>query len=487
MPNSIATNRNVGGGGIPANLTTLSVSWLNNQFVAKAIHHGVVEGTWERVTEAEAAADFGDLIREAVQQTHYHGATVSLLLANSRLAQQLVDVPPVTGGDLKKVIQREAQQQKLFSGEAVWTFQSSLTVKGVQWVILHLFPKTSLDRLVQGCRQNGLHLNSVVPVSAVLHQQLTQLPLDKDDVALLAAETGGCTTIVVGRADGQLLLVRTLLDNWNEHAERLALDLKRTISFVTRQYGLALNRGVWVFGPGAAQRAQALQEQIETPVTVSPVEYQPAYWAIEAAKLRPAISPNFIGLELQQAPQRRIFARVVAAGTALIVLASVTVAILLQLLARQQTANVEILRHRAEQLQTQRQKLERRNLELAGKEQLVKLVLEDRHPPVPAWLLGYLSEAVPADLVVTNLHVKMEGDSWRLNLVGTLQAVGREPAPATHTNAVGVLADRLANGPFHLTILNRSDHGEPATERAGLPGSGPVTTENQFLIGGVMQ
>jgi len=486
MPEPTA-NRPADGGGRPANLTTLSISWLNDQFAAMAIHHGVAGGTWERTAAAETAADFASLVREAVQQTNYHGTTVSLLLASSRLAQQLVDVPPVTGTNLEKVIQREAQQQKLFSGEAAWTFQSSIRLKDVQWVILHLVPKTLLDRLVQGCRQNGLHLNSVVPVSAVLHRQFARLPLEKDDVALLAAETGGCTTIVVGRADGQLLLVRTLMDNWNENVERLALDLKRTISFVTQQYGLALNRGVWVFGSGAAQQAPALQDQLEAPVAVSPVACQPAYWTIESAKLRPASSPNFIGLELQQAPRRRIFARVVAASTALIVLASVTVTILLHLLARQQTANIEILRNRAGQLQTQRQQLEQRNTDLAGKEQLIKLVLEDRHPPVPVWVLGYLSEAVPAGLVVTNLHVKMEGDSWRFNLAGRLQAGGEEPAPDTPTNAVGLLADRLVNGPFHLTILNRSDHGEPAPERAGVPGNWPATTENQFLIGGVIR
>ena len=145
-----------------------------SQFTALAVHHGVVEGTWAGVADPENVTDFAGLIREAVEKTNYHGSTVSLLLANSRLTQQLIEVPPVKGANLKKSSQREAEQQKLFSGEAAWTFQNSLAVKGVQRVILHLMPSTGLERLIQACQQNGLHLNSVMPVSAVLQQQLSR-------------------------------------------------------------------------------------------------------------------------------------------------------------------------------------------------------------------------------------------------------------------------------------------------------------------------
>jgi hypothetical protein len=466
---------------ISSNLTTLSISWLNQQFCCVAIHRGAVVGTWETLVDPENGTDFASLIREAVQKTNYHGTAVSLVLANSRLVQQLVDVPPVTGSALNKVIQREALQQKLFSGEAAWAFQNSLAVKGVQRVILHLLPKSLLDRLMLACRQNNLNLNSVLPVSAVLHHQLTQLPLDKGDVALLAAETSGNTTVVVARADGQLLLVRTLIGSWNENVERLVLDLKRTSSFISQQHGLTINRGMWVFGTGAEQQAKVLQPQVETSVTVSPVPYESTYWAIEAAKLRPAITPNFIGEKLQHAPQRRIFARIVAVCTALLVAGSLALAVVLHVLARQEAASTVILQKRVDQLQAQHQQLEQRNAELASKSQLVQLVLEGRHPPVPAWVLGYLSEAVPADLVVTSFHVKLEDDLWKLHLAGTLQTSDKPAAPTALNDAVGVLADRLANGPFHLTILSRSDHDKSARPNSK---SAPV---NQFVIEGVMR
>src|SRR5258708_37763853 len=132
------------GSAIPAHLTTLSVSWLNGQCKAVSVQRGALEGTWENPAEAGSAADFETLIREAVQKTGFRGQTVSLGLAHPRLVQQLVDVPPVKGSALKKVLQRLAQQQKFFTGEAAWTFQSSPSEKPDQSVILHLFPKLLL-------------------------------------------------------------------------------------------------------------------------------------------------------------------------------------------------------------------------------------------------------------------------------------------------------------------------------------------------------
>src|ERR1019366_9224193 len=119
---------------------------------------------------------------------------------------------------------------------------------------------------------------------AGLHRQLTQLPLEEKEVVVLAAETGGSTTVVIGRRDGQLLMVRTLPNTWNGSVERLAVDLNRTILFLSQQSGVTINEGVWLFGAGAREQAQALQGQMQLPVSVSPMEYQPSYWAVDALK-----------------------------------------------------------------------------------------------------------------------------------------------------------------------------------------------------------
>src|SRR5437762_3213359 len=99
-------NRKSAADAIPSHLTTLSVSWLNNQFKAVAVHRGTVQGRWERPGVTDGPGNFGAFIREAVQQTGYEGQTVSLLPAHPRLVQQLVDLPPVKRAMLSKLVQR---------------------------------------------------------------------------------------------------------------------------------------------------------------------------------------------------------------------------------------------------------------------------------------------------------------------------------------------------------------------------------------------
>ncbi len=226
---------------IPRHLTTLSVSWLNTQVKAVAVQRGQVTGTWEPpASEADAAADFEAILRQAVKETGYRGQTVSLVLAHPRLVQHMVDVPSVKGAALNKVIQRQAAQQKFFSGEAAYASQMLASAKNSRRVLLHLFPRLTLNQFMVACRRNDLHLVSVLPASAALQQQLPALALQRADVVMLAAETGGATTLVICDGDGRLLLARTLQGTWNEDPAKLALDLNRTVLFVSQQFNVTL-------------------------------------------------------------------------------------------------------------------------------------------------------------------------------------------------------------------------------------------------------
>src|SRR5262249_50375350 len=152
-------------------------------------HRGEVEGVWECPGPVDGAGRLEAVLNQAIEHTQYRGHTISLVMAHPRLVQQLVDVPPVKGPSLRKILQRQAHQQNMFAGDAVWACQGSPAAKGPQRVVLHLFPKALLTQMLQGCQRNGYYLTSALPPSAVLHQQLRQLPLEKGEVALLAAET----------------------------------------------------------------------------------------------------------------------------------------------------------------------------------------------------------------------------------------------------------------------------------------------------------
>jgi hypothetical protein len=429
------------------------VSWLYDQFKAVSVQRGVVEASWEHAGPIEGASHFEALLKEAIQETGYRGQTVSLLLAHQRLAQQMVDVPPVKGTMLAKLMQRHAQQQKVFQGEAAWAFQTTPAPKGTQRVLLHLFPRILLNQLSQASRRHDLHLVSVMPPSVVLQQQLASLPADKGELSLLAAETGNSTTVVIGRHDGEILLARTLPGTWKESADRLALDLNRTVLFASQQYGVNIDNGIWLFGAGAEEKLQAVQSQVQVPVRVSPVEASPFYWATTSLKLRTDSVPNFISAEMQKAPQRRVFAKVVAAGTILAFLASIAGSGYILLQAQQELKNIATLGRQIEQLQTRQQQLQKRNQELAQKRQVTRMVLDEQTPPVPAWFLAYLGETVPSDLVITNCHLKHEGEYWRVQLGGTKQTLETPLSQEDTEKALNTLKTRLASGPFHLVVL----------------------------------
>jgi hypothetical protein len=450
---SLVKKRKLSSGAIPANLTTLSISWLNGQFKAVSVHRGQIESSWERPGNTEGPEHFDAFIREAVHQTGYRGQTVMLVLAHPRLAQQLIDLPPVKGKKLDKVIQHQARQQKVFQGEASWASQPCPPGKTAQRVVLHLLPKQLINQLVLGCKRNALRLTAVIPPSAVLHQQFEHLGLQKDEVGLLAAETGGSTTLSAGGNDGQILLARTLPGSWNEDPQRLGVDLNRTALFISQQYSAPINRGLWLFGPGAEEKVEAIQRHIQLPVEISPVLDEPFYWATEAAKLRVEQSPNLVSRELREQPQRRVFATAIVVITTLMIIGSLLASSYFLAQTRQETATARTIERDVDRLQTTKADLEKLDRELSRKKQVIRLILGERPPPVPAWFLAYLNESVPPELVVTNLHIVREEDYYKVQVGGTMQKGLPPVANAEVSDPVDVLKARLAGPPFHVKIV----------------------------------
>jgi hypothetical protein len=247
---------------------------------------------------------------------------------------------------------------------------------------------------------------------------------------------------------------------------------------------VAINKGIWLFGTGAEQQLEAIRQYVQLPVEVSPVKYDPIYWARESLRLRPAQSPNLISPIQQKAPQRQAFARVVAAATIFVVLGLLGLSVYASYQARQEAADIQTLSQHVRRLQAHQIELQGRAVRLSHNEQTAGLVLNNRPQPVPAWFLGYLSEAVPSELVVTNLQIKRDADAWRVHLAGAYQTAIREPTPALLAQAVTVLTNRLVNGPFHLAVAPVEEQ-DPASG-AKRPGVGTrIGTWVANVAGGV--
>src|SRR5437667_8960793 len=275
--------------------TVLTICLLNERLSATAVHRDEVAGTWERPEPVTDLADFASVLREAIERTGYTGTAVSVVLAHQRLAQQLVETPPVKGRNLKLFLQSRVKQLKPFTSEAAWSYQAALPTRNAQATLLHLLPRELLDQLVQGCQQLELQCARVVPASAILQRQLAELPLEHNEVALLAADSGGTNTVVIGRKDGQIHLGRTLNNSWNAHADRVNVDLNRTLLYVKQQFGAAVS-SVWLFGDGAQNQIDRIRTALRLPVKLSPVQSGPFYWNQGALEIPVEDTYNLISL-----------------------------------------------------------------------------------------------------------------------------------------------------------------------------------------------
>jgi hypothetical protein len=403
-----------------------------------------------------------------------------MVLAHPRLGHQLVEAPPAQSGGvvrflerqlqmvfylgvpppgqpaLVRYVQRQAQSLKTFDGEAAWCFEPTLPSRGTNRLLLHLFPKTLLNLLIQACARNDLFLAAVVPAMAVLQSQLQGLPIEKDEIALLAGNTAGSTAVIVGRKDGQILLGRTLTGNWNQNPDQFQVELQRTVLFVSQEFGLNVN-GLWLFGPGAADHLAGLQAETGISTRLSPVADHDLYWAHDPLLLPPETAPNLLSREERQRPLRRLWLKLASWGTLLLVVFAVATSLYLGVLMRQERGQFQRLQLEVGQLQVRHQALQALDQQLASKQELVKLVSDDRLPPVPGWLLGFLGEAVPPELLLTNLHVWRQENLWHLKLAGVVQpATNAEPATLL-SNAVALLNRRLAAAPFNMKVPSAPD------------------------------
>jgi hypothetical protein len=274
--------------------------------------------------------------------------------------------------------------------------------------------------------------------------------------------------VLVGHSDGRVLLARALPGNWNEALPALALDLRRTMLFVNQQHSVDV-QALFVFGPNTAERAPELQAQVGLPTRPSPTTASEDYWATEALRLRAGAAQNFISREEQLAPQRRRRAWLLGSVTSAVVIVCLAFAFHLHRLRGLEIQNLAGLREQTSILQVRHRELEDVHADLARRRDLVDLVAGGRTAPVPSWTLGYLSDAVPRELVVTNLVVRREADAWLLRLAGTAQPGGTNDRSAILQQGLTVLTNRLATGPLHVYFHQTGPTNAPPAAKGPTP------------------
>ncbi len=510
---------------------TLSFSWLNGQLKFLHAREDLTVATWEcngRVEDlGTPELDLPSLLREAVKQTGYAGTNVALVLEHPRLSHQLVETPPAGGRDQVLYIERLVGQLKGSEEEVAWSWQPTESIKMNKGLVLYMLPQPLLEQLIQGCREAGLHLLVLVSTTAVLANQLPQLPLEEGEIALLAAEIEGETAVVVGRKQGAIFSERSLRHCWQKDPERVVLEINRSILFVKQQFGADIN-SLWFFGAGAEQQSELMAPEAQVPVHLSPVAFTPFYWAEQLLNLPPEATANLISKRQREAPRRRVLARITGFLVGgLLVAPSLVLSAWIETKVWSQSSAVETMKPQAAAWQIQKDALQKHIAELDQTKQLTQLIEEQKLAPIPGWVLAYIANITPDELLLTELQVKRMDDiseaagndlgkktksrakATKVNLTGVPEAPpgglwsvrlvgdGKAAAPTGETAATDILkvfedwTHKLTTGPLHLKITHMTLPAAQAGKSAEWLMTGGATPgaarRPPFIIEGVMR
>jgi len=446
----------------------LGVSWLNNFLQVAVVQQGQVTAEWSSPLSGEDVRDLGDLLREAVKRTGFAGNSASLVFAHPQFIQQLMDAPPAKGAALDAYLQRQVDQQKGPEGALSWVAQPRLHSKNGQGLLLSLLPESLLEQLKREFSRAGLRLKVLVPVTAVLQEQLSRVPRSPTETVLIVADTNGLSSLLAARPDGELILGRSVAGGWSLQSDRVAMDIKRTSLFVSQQLGQTVG-SIWLFAPPAVELMRRLQSDLGIPVLPFPQDVTATFWAEAVTRWPADKAPNLIPYEPELAPSQNVVNRLVlsvAIGAAVVAVAT---GVLLETLARQEINSLARLKSQSAQLQGRHLELQRLTGDVVSRRQAIRELKDNRLAPVPAWFLGQLGEACPRNLLLTSAQIRREGEGWRFTVGGRLQPGARTNAvdSAVVAKSAKEFSTRLASGPLRAQMLAGPATVPPPKSEAG--------------------
>lgn len=425
--------------------TLLGVSWLHGRFSVIALQRGALGVAWTCPTPVNTPKELTTAIREAVRRTSYQGSQLSLVLAHAQFVQHWVDVPAGKSSQLNKFLKRQVQQHKSFAGTAAWSFQLTVPTKATGGALLHLMPLDLYTSIVDACTDAGLHLVTLTSHTEVMRAQLRQLPLRDDEIALVATTVGQSTSVLVARGDGMPLLARSVQGDWKTDQSRVAVDLNRTLLYAQQQFGVAV-ANVWLNGEDIEARLPALAGFFEVPLKAHPAPSGEFSWAEEALRLSGETPINLISREHREAPARRAVMRLSVYSAIALLVVAFGLSGYVHFYYREESRAIKRLTALEQDLQTRHHQLQDYFAEVDRKGQFLQVARPDRPDPVATWVLGSLSEAVPTDLVVTNLTVLSETNQWRVTIGGIVQPAAVEAGRDDVRRLTRQLARNLSQG-----------------------------------------
>jgi hypothetical protein len=460
----------------------LGISWLHGRFQAVIVSGGGVSGSWTSPEPVLNDADFGPALAEAVKQTRFTGTHVQVVLDHRSLLFHVQETPPARGKQLRQLLGRQVTQNRFFEEPAAWGYIALPALKERHRFLLALLPESLLRELAAACAAQRLQLTGVLPLAAVLGDQLRQLPARADEIVVLAADLGASLHLLLGRGDGQVLFSRSVVLSSAQQSDRAAQEVNRTLHYAQQQFGADVSQ-LFVIGGQAFAVLKDMQVRQGLKIQQSPVAVDPISYAHQAAAASPKLTLNLVS----RAESRQRHARqLLAAGLAALLIASAATVFKVERTVRarerQATAAVQQLEAAANALtaaQIQQRDARRSTALLA-------LVGTTNTPPVPELFARYLATAIPDSMRLNQLAVVRNTNGWSFHVEG----FAREQT-GTYLGLLERFEQELRTSVFHARIDDSTHRrlfgGTDAGPVAAPPVSGARADEKVFFVNGVIE
>jgi hypothetical protein len=472
--------------------------WLNGSIRFMSMSRGQPVAVWECTEriDPESSADLARIVVEGVERTQYAGKDLAVVLETPLVTQQLLETPPAKGRDLESFIERQIDHLKIIPERVAWAFQPVHPTRGSNGVMLYLLPEAVRNRLRTVAQVAGLHLLMLVPPSALLVQLIGDVPIGEREVALLAVEISGSVSLVAARKDGKLFMTRSLPSSWELEPERIASQIYRSLVFVRQQFGVDITR-LHLAGRAVPESVMDLLGKTGVSITTGALDLDSS-WPRLVANLSPRTSANLITREQQRAPRRRLELMICATMLGVSVLAGLVVSLTVEYRLHQTSRKVESSQSKLADLQMKKSDLNRQFDQLSQDGKLISYVNTARMLPVPGIFTAYVASKLPAELILTKLRVLRVDcfsdpknpsveERWTVRLEGCVSWQGSDDADSGKAHdAYAGLVNELAEGPFRLSITDRTKLFAPRRQKPSWTTTSNKDQSEQFFIEGVI-
>lgn len=457
---------------------TLGLAWLHGSLDAAVFRRQTMVADWTCPSPVRTLDEFAAALDQALAALDFAGAELFLVLDHDSFIHRMEAAPSFSEDGARTYLQGRVNRYEMEGGRMLWASQKMALARQDSSYLLHLLPVSFYDRLNQIMLVRRLNLTRILPLVVPLTLELEALPAVKDEMTLLAAETGAATTLIIGRPGGGIVLARTILGSWRDESARVGVEINRSLLYAKQQFGTVVDR-IWLLGGDEATEEVRAKCGPAKEIMARPTK--PVDWLRLVAKLSPRYSVNLVAGRLRRERGQAFFRRALIAACWL---ALMFVAV--DFGTRMKGGNEERRRLAAlgadeTPLRAERGRLEKRNNDVERDRAFDRQVLGERLPPVPGHFLAYLAGILPKEMRLTDFNAKWDGSSggWSSSIGGRVEA-----DPETARVEVAALQERLEKGPFHAHLESIGRGGVPA---AAISASASPPSQTFSLEGGLFE